>query len=395
MSGWVVWAACASEGIHPREGGSAGGGWVVAAAEPAAFQALVDADRGAWSALHAHQPEQAYAQFPEGSVGRTRAAVAVATLHDDAAALSARVHGALWSRWRERAAAGAAAAPPADAPWLEARADQCRSLPDGAPPEAVARHDAVTEALARGDADAVGALAVAPLRVSVEGGVERRLFDPCGPAALRAVWGRRATGGDGGWASLALPADELASSFLAAWPTGRALADELAAGGSPATAGPRAAEVTALGVDGPGTTADDARDRVAALEAGVGAVAARLLDQADPAGAAVVAELALAERWREQLSLALAREALGAGHPEAAAVWLRSVERPAHELAVDPSVGVLLALAELDAGHTREALGALHPAAERRPTLHPTEDALADLTVLEGLGRSGDSKEDP
>lgn len=384
--------ACAPEPPGPGGADAVAAGvdavWAVSLADhPDAFEALTAGARPGWVLLHGHRAAAAFSEFPPRSAGAARAAVAAATLDEDVAALAREVHAATWSTWGARAAAGAAASPPPEAAWLAPWAAAC-DAPPPLPPAAAAHRDAVRDAVDARNLEALTARLRAPL-----GDGAQPIFDPCAAATSASLWRALATGG-GPWGELSV-GDDPAASFLAAWPDRDTLAAGLAAGAPPGRIGPGAPLVAALGADGAGVTADDARDRASALEASLLAVSARILDQAPPDGSALASGLGLVERWREQLALALARDALADGHPAAAAVWVRSVERPPDGLATDPSGAVLLARAELAQGHAREALTALHAAVERDPGLAALEEVLSDLVVLEGLGRPGDSKEDP
>jgi hypothetical protein len=395
---WSVWQACGE--ADPAAPPVVAAGWLDEVAyHPEAFAALTAEHRDGWVALHDGDALAASRAFGTGEhVGATRAAIALATWHDDVATLTAGVHAALWARWSEEAGRSGAAPLPPDAAWLALVSGTCAAADPGpAAPDDVRAHFA-THRTAReeGDTERLAGLGEAPVRVVPGGGFERRSWDPCVDAALAEVWTDRATGGTGAWTSVRPdPQHHLAWTFLAAWPTVDAWVDGVQRGESPGYVGPGAAEIDALGVTEPGATADEARDRVARLGAALDAVGARVLDQAPAEGSALVAELGLVERWREALALAFARRALQAGHPTAAAVWLRSVARPGTGLRPAPSVGVLLAWAELRTGHTREALAALHAVSAHQPGLRGVEDVLSDLVVLEGLGKPGDSKEDP
>jgi hypothetical protein len=365
-------------------------GWVDAvAADPSAFEALVAADRDGWIALHAHDAASALRAFADqpGGAGARRAALARSIARGDLATLTADAAARLASAWGARAAGqGAAPVPPAVRAAGSLAADcAALSLPDDAPPalrDGVAAHARGRE---QGDLDALERLAAAPIWRSDADGFERVVWDPCLPASAAAAW--RARAGEGA-------IEGLGGAFLAAWGTADELAAGLAAGVPAGELGPDGV-AAALGVTGPGDDAEDARRRVSALVAATDAVAERIIDRAPPEGAALATELGLVGRWREQLCLAMARRALRLGSPDAAAVWARAATFGRDGLPTDPSAPLLLATAELRSGRAREALAALPSSAGADPALRAAVDPLSDLVVLEGLGRAGDSKEDP
>jgi hypothetical protein len=358
--------------------------------DPSRFAALLEGERDGWVALHGHDHALAWDRFVaasgSGSVSARRAALGRSVWHEDLALLTREVHARLWSTWRTRSAGGGAAPLPADASWVEAVAADCAGplSPPDAPPAAAERLNRGAAARDRADVEALEELARAPAWVAQADGFERTWWDPCLDASLARAWSVRARGDDWGG---------LGGALFGAWATSGDLEEALSMGTPAGELGADAPAVSGTGVTDAGDDADAARARVALLTAATDATAARILDAAPAEGSALAAELALVPRWREQVALAFARRALREGHPEASAVWARASGRGA--VPPDPSAAVVLATAELRAGHTREALAALHPVWGPDRDLRSALDPLSDLAVLEGLGKPGDSKEDP
>ncbi|HMV69250.1 MAG TPA: hypothetical protein PKA64_20550, partial [Myxococcota bacterium] len=117
----------------------------------------------------------------------------------------------------------------------------------------------------------------------------------------------------------------------------------------------------------------------------------------DRPGGAVVSDLGLTDRLRQRWAVDAARDHLAAGRCEAAQALLE----PAMDVtsrgvgpANMPSLLVTLAHARLQCNRTREALDALQPLVEVRPEVRAAFEVVADLSVLRGIHRVGDSRED-
>jgi hypothetical protein len=118
---------------------------------------------------------------------------------------------------------------------------------------------------------------------------------------------------------------------------------------------------------------------------------------ASPEALGLLAELQLVQKFRGQLLLSLADEALNQGHPKQAVVLVQSaldLNGPRTLGPVNsPTLFAVLAQAHLESGHTREALDALEVLARSYPEAVGADEILGDLAILEGLDRQGDSKE--
>jgi hypothetical protein len=435
----AILASC--DGSSPAPGDAAKAapaGWVEeVATDPAAFAALMDeGGREGWILLHANELDGAVAVFSDsarGSRSRARAALSLAVLHGDLArmsweahdrlfrawdrrgglpqgssapaiaALSARCSGQPWKPWAERTGSGTgsalvatfdredglwpSAAPAADDPLAARRAAHVK-----------ARDGSVTELLEA---------AQQPLIVEPADGFERQFWDPCVHATLSEAWTRRMArelGAEGrDWrdamAGFTAPDAGLEARLFAPWLTKEDLASELASAREPGVIGATMPSLSALGVSAAppqGDEIDAARDEARALTAALDAWKDGLRESAGDDGRALLLDLKLTERFRQEWLVARARLALLEGRPRQALATVqlaRDVADPAVGPANSPSVLALLAEAELKNGHTREALDALTLLQESHPEVLGLREVVGDLAVLEGLDRRGDSKE--
>ncbi len=169
----------------------------------------------------------------------------------------------------------------------------------------------------------------------------------------------------------------------------------------PGQLGARGPTVRKLGVGGASFPADDpaaGREEVSLLDAALDAWDARILEQAPGAGQSVVKDLDLVGHFRQEWLLARARVLLDDDRPLAAAALLQQARVEGAEglsAANGPALYVVLADAELRGGHVREALHALRVLEEAYPETLGVRETLADLAVLEGLDRNGDSAAPP
>jgi hypothetical protein len=114
-------------------------------------------------------------------------------------------------------------------------------------------------------------------------------------------------------------------------------------------------------------------------------------------GGAVVRDLGLADRLRQRWAVDTARALLLDRRCEAAQALLE----PAMDVtsrgpgpANAPSLFTTLAHARLQCGRTREALDVLQPLLQVHPEVRTAYEVVADLAVLRGIHRLGDSRED-
>lgn len=439
---WAFLFACGEsepvvEEVAPAPDPAVGLGWVGALAfHPEQFTAAVEGHREGWVALHANDPGAAWAAFsaaPVDAAGAARAALALGVFHEDLAALSGLVHETLWTRWSQ---AKDAAPMPEDATMVAAFGASCngresatawaarvktgadqplavvistaRSPFQVSEGTGVVGKRAAVHRKAMAATDPAGLVEVAGTPIWTDGApkAERHLWDPCVDATLARIWYARASGTQGtadparSWKSpQGLGGDALPVSLFAAWLDGPELQRELHLAKRMGEVGARSG--TALGVSpvvGPTDAPDAARTMASALDAALAAWSAKILDQAPPEGEALARELAVVARLRQQWLLARTRVELGADHPKLAGVLVQLAEdrdRAGIGPGNDPSLWVLRAHAELANGHFREALDALHAVVEAFPHAKGIEETLSDLVVLDGLGKPGDSKEDP
>ncbi len=161
----------------------------------------------------------------------------------------------------------------------------------------------------------------------------------------------------------------------------------------------RGVSTDALGLPDDVPASDDpeaAREEVRALDAVLDATRAHLEQSASPDGLALLQQIQPLSRLRQEVLVDRARRDLRAGHVQRAYATLllaRDVTERGIGPANGPALYVLLAEANLRAGRTREALDALQPVVDVIPESTATREILSDLVVLEGMDRTGDSKE--
>ena len=161
----------------------------------------------------------------------------------------------------------------------------------------------------------------------------------------------------------------------------------------------RGVDVTRLGLPDGVPDTDDAqaaKEEVRAMDAILDATRARLEKTADPDGLALLQQLEPLARLRQEVLVERARRDLRAGHTQRAYATLllaRDVTERGIGVANGPALFALLAEANLRAGRSREALDALQPLVAVLPEAAATREIVSDLVVLEGMDRTGDSKE--
>jgi hypothetical protein len=199
---------------------------------------------------------------------------------------------------------------------------------------------------------------------------------------------------------LVAPDAPLSARLFAPWPTSADLAADLPKAESAGLLGARSPSLRRIGVGTGAFPADDpeaAKEEVRMLDAGLATIEKKVSDLGNADGLAVMNDLRLVHRFRQEWLAVRAREALTRRHPKRALAYL--------ELARDhatasvgpensPAIYALLAEARLALGRTREALDALHVLAAAHPEVLGLVEVTGDLAVLQGLDRQGDSKEE-
>lgn len=389
-------------------------GWLAEVAhEPAAFASLLEQEgREGWVALHAHRYAEAWNALPNGATGRARAAWQLAVLHQDLSRLAGLVHDQLFQEWDQRTGLPKGSV----APVVAALAARCTGIGDparwqtgaapgaevlaGAPdawwtvdlPEGHPWSGRVAMHRAALDGD-LAALTPDPVVIEPAEGFSRTFYDPCLHSTLAAAWTARL--GDWRAAASELSGDPLGARLFSPWLDARDLADRSQVD-RPGLVG-----LTSPTLSLPPLKAEDAlqpaRERVQALDDLLGAWQQALARQAPPDGQALLTELGLVHRFRQEHLVVLARAALLDDRPQQARVLLQ-LARDAASRQVGPRNGpqlfALLAEAELRTGRAREALDALQILAEAHPEVQGLREITGDLTVLRGLDRQGDSREE-
>ena len=360
----LTWLACSGE--PARQEPAMPEGWPDALArDPTALQALVDADADGWIGLHGGGATPS----PGGRGPASRRALAESSRVEAAlAGASASAWARLLTAWTE----GPGLPPDSALPALAALA---AGAPPTAPPPAVAAC-AAAHAAARHPGE-VTAACPSPLVVEADGA--RRFDDPM-VHRTRARLGQGADADVGGLAAIV---------FSGAW----AGADR-AVDGTVLLDGPT---LSALGLELRPGSGDDP-DRVRAAAAGLDRALQRWqAANRDAPGAADVEALAVVQVFRGGLLAAAARAHLDADQPHAAAALLLRARDLQAPRTLGPAnraeVLALTAWAAVETGRTREALDALAPLRPSRPHIAGLISVVEDLAVLEGMRRSGDSRE--
>jgi alkylhydroperoxidase/carboxymuconolactone decarboxylase family protein YurZ len=386
-------AGCAG-GDEPIAGAASGldTSWVATVAmEPARFAAAVEPARESWAALHRNDLGTAMAS-QDATVAR-RAADTLATLHRVLADVSDRAFLALGTTWERQGGlpadshvnvvvAAAAARDASAATWLgRARAafPSPADWPAGSSldPELQARWAAAQAPCdATTDLPAVQALGGVPFATEAAVGATRTFWDPWIHRCLAEAFAARRD---------ATPApDGLRATLFTA---------DLGQGTGSVTG-----DLATLGLPVPTTDDPQAcRDLARGFDTVLDAQAGRLAGQADDDGAALLHDLRLAAVLRSDVLVSLAVSALDADAPQCALVYAelgRDHENGRAVSAVNsPVLFAVLASANLRTGHTREALDALEVLVGPFPEVHGLDETLGDLAILQGLHRTGDSRE--
>ncbi len=398
--------------------------WVAELArDPSRFSELVGPERAGWILLHRNALEQARSA---GGAPGERARQELADLHAALARLSGRAWINVLNAWSERSGlpggsaitwfGGLAAlelglddqavewlteAQDADsAPVREAATALLKtlSLDRPLPPDLsnplITRFNLHVEARRTGDVADLLELADEPLWSEKGNGDTRRTFyDPQLHWTLARAWSQASPA----------PLDDLQALLFSGCIDAADLQAErqrLAQGGQPDARCATAPSWSALEVASrPGPTDDPqaARDRVRRMDELIANWKKGLLASVDPTGQELVQNLALVEILRSRALLAQARHALEADHPAEAAALAQLAMDMGSPRTVSPLNPPLLyatlAEANLDLGHTREALDSLQVLSTAFPLAREVDEIVGDLAILQGLDRQGDSKE--
>lgn len=399
--------------------------------EPASFGALLEGSREGWIAMHGHDYRTAEAAFSSsgGGVPAARAQFALSLLYDDLADVSGLAHEQLFSEWEERgglpegndplllaALSASCAGGDTTISWASRVTEepglalaqaliQGRGALEHTATDPFGQRMALHRAVRDGDESVLLEVAATPLITQQEETFVRRFWDPCLYRSLSDHWHRRTAASLGGTdeqpiSSWSAPDAPLASRLFAPWLTASDLASEITSERDPALYGSRSPTLRKLGVGTDTGATDDpeqARTLVRRLDAGLASWREQLLELAEEDGRALLEDLRLLHRFRQEWLVARARLALHDRHPRQALIYLEQARDHDQKLgaANGPALMALLAEAQLRLGHTRGALDALHLLAQDMPEVLGLKEIVGDLAILRGLDRQGDSKENP
>ncbi|MBX2796144.1 MAG: hypothetical protein KTR31_00705 [Myxococcales bacterium] len=407
-------------------------GWISEVVlDPPAFAALTEGDaRAGWVAMHAHDYPAAVQAFSDDPAARARGELALGLLYADLNRVSGLAYESLFSEWDERGTLPKGNEPPLVAglasycsdgsttvTWAQ-RITEGTGLPlaqalmQNRTPFEVASSDAFGRRLAihraaRSSADVQPLLDVAGAPVTTrevkDEEFSRTFWDPCLYRTLSDHWVDRVVHGLRGssWKEIVAWAKRdtgLTGRIFAAWPTSEDLTSEVASSDHPGLVGARSPLLRKLGVGTNAVSSDDAeqaRGMVRVLDTGLANWRDQLLELSDEDGRALLNDLRLIHRFRQEWLVTRARLALESNRPRQALAYLE-LGRDASEgigPANGPSLMALMAEVQLRLGHTREALDALQELTEVYPEIVGLKEVVGDLAVLRGLDRQGDSKE--
>jgi len=406
-------------------------GWLSEVAlDPGAFGALVEANRDGWVALHAHDYHAAVAAFSDTPHPRARAQHALGVLYSDLSMASGLANEQLYSEWDNRQGLPAGN----QAPLMAALASWCsggetagiwagrikqegqgyglgQALIQGRSPfdaggtgvygHRMTQHRRVRD---EGDLQPLMDAALLPIATMNEGDFTREYWDPCIWRTLSDRWtddaGRTLRGIN--WRALQAwgRADApLSTRLFAPWLNASDLRTEMSMAEDATLLGSRSPTLRKLGVGTDAFTADDpttARNEVRSLDQGLDMWRADIESHATADGRALLSDLGLFLRFRQEWLVARARFALAGNRPRQALAYLdqaRDRSDRAIGAANSPSLLALTAVSQLRLGHTREALDAIHLLTDVYPEALGLKEVLGDLATLQGLDRRGDSKE--
>ncbi|NCG22310.1 MAG: hypothetical protein GWP91_25110 [Rhodobacterales bacterium] len=393
-------------------------GWLTTVSQqPDRFGSLMEgSSRDGWVALHQNNYQGAATAFAKHPLFRARATSELVALQEDLAWLSGVANVELYTAWQERSSmpssgASVIVAMAASCSGLEAKSwagkvhkddpghGIAATILDGRPYFEAAVDSPLAERLrlhATPEATALIAASLSPLIAlpATADTPEHRFWDPCVHDALRRYWEQATQADLGPQGVAAWEGQELGGRLFAPWLTSAHLQQDNAAqrplGASSGVALGITAELTSTFDD-----AQAAREESRLLTAALDEAMIQLQAAASTDGKALLLDLGLAEQWRQRWHLVRARQALDAGRHRQALAYTdlgRQFSEPVGPLN-PPGLLVVSAHAQLKLGHTREALDTLHSLRKTVPEIVGLIEVIGDLAVLQGLDRTGDSKE--
>lgn len=427
LLGAALWAAACS-GPPPEPTGPAPTGWLatVTASASAVPDLIAASSSEGWVAVHRHDHAAAHAAFSgTASVPASSAAWALQRRHQQIDRLADRVTRDLLDLWRaagslpaddqgvlaleglqawchgtpqaRSAVLGRLPAPTgADDPWSGLRA----ALADQPlRPEATDPFSRRLELHSRarsGDIEALEQALATPVLEHSEDGLVRRWFDPCAHQALAAGWGQRASAEAVPSLLAALDAGALDGALFMPWSDAADLRAALSLQPSPDEVLAHLPSLSSSGLgrlDLAAATPEDARRAARALTAALDRWRA---EAAHAPGGPIALELQIFERQRALWVTVRADDWLRHARPDLAMAVLEpalDASNPEVSPLNPPELFLLLAEARVATGRARQALDALRPLADIDRSLTGLHELLADLAVVQGIHRQGDSKE--
>jgi hypothetical protein len=252
-----------------------------------------------------------------------------------------------------------------------------------------------------GDPRPLTAAAAEPVLRETAEGFRRSIFDPCVHQTLASVWRQRALeplGTSDEWKKIASWTDtspELAGVLFAPWQDALDLQSAVDSATSPAQL---IASLPSMAQAGLSSAVDReaAQKSVRKLDGWFASLDESIRRDGIAEGQELVHQLYLPRRLRQQWLVGRARWALETDQPDVALAMIEpamDVSRRGLGPTNAPEAFALLAEARLRTGRSREALDALRLLFADYPEVTGVAEAIADLSVLEGMDRRGDSKE--
>ncbi len=397
--------------------------------QPEQFAEVMATGREGWIAYHANDFVRALDAFPPADLGQARVMWSLYLLNADLARLSGFANDQFFSEWEARTGLPPDSAAPVVATlasycsesgtlagWAsrakegQAGFDMAQEIARGRSPWDVEGSDAFARRMAlhrlvrtEGEVEPLMRAAMRPVIVEQAGEFERVFYDPCLHRTTADYWLKRTADTLDGtdWQAIAAFADRgLAGRIFSPWLRADDLRSELRANPEPGAVGARSPSLRAFGVGTNPHAGDDlnsALTEIASLDHGLARWRAELESSAGDDGRALIADLDLFERFRQEWLTTRARYALVEDRPRQGLAYAEAARNVTDRFvgaANGPVVWALLAEANLRLGHTREALDALHILSGTHPEIVGLKELTGNLAVLRGIGEAGDSKEE-